>query len=202
MEALRSRLINLLAEPKPGLEEINAFFGELNAETCVALVRTIDGNHQRRLWEAAAGRPVRLDDLVPTDCAAAVEVIHWGRNSLPAFHQFQKRFSRVDGSDDILYGYNEGSLRWLIGPGYFIARHDEASNSMCVDYHAVPPGDAKLPAGWPAVRDNDHGVGQLVFGKMIDYLRKVSDRVFVGRAERGGKMQNNYFLLCRSEGDS
>jgi len=199
MEALRSRLINLLAAPKPGLEEINAFFAELNADTCTSLVRTIDGNSQKRLWEAAAGRPVKAEDLVPTSYEAAQEVIHWGRNSLPLFHQFQKRFSRVEGDEAILYGYNEGSLRWLIGPGYFVARHDEASNSLCVDYHSIPPKDAKLPEGWPQLAVNDRGVSQLVFGGMIDYLRKISDRVFVGRAERGGKLQNNYFLLCRSE---
>lgn len=202
MEALRSRLINLLAEPKPGLEEINSFFAELTADTCAELVRTIDGNQQRRLWEAAAGRPVRLEDMVPKDISATLEVIHWGRNSLPLFHQFQKRFCRVEGNDEILYGYNEGSLRWLIGPGYFIARHDEGNNSFCVDYLSVPPADAQLPNGWPAIQSNDQGIGQLVFGGMIDYLRKVSDRVFVGRAERGGKLQNNYFMLCRSEPNS
>ena len=202
MEALRSRLINLLAEPKPGLEEIDSFFAELNAETCVSLVRTIDGNSQRRLWEAAAGRPVRLEDMVPPSCDPAYEVIHWGRNSLPVFHQFQKRFCRVEGNEQVLYGYNEGSLRWLIGPGYFVARHDEGNNSLCVDYHQVPPENAQLPDAWPGIQDNEHGFGRLVFGGMIDYLRKVSDRVFVGRAERGGKLQNNYFLLCRAESNS
>lgn len=199
METLRSRLINLLAEAKPGLEEIDAFFAELDAETCAALVRTIKAKHQRRLWDAAAGRPVRVDDMVPVDCAPAFEVIHWGRNSLPVFHQFQKRFCRINGEEELLYGYNEGSLRNLIGPGYFVARHDEGSNSLCVDYHNVPPNDADLPKDWPTIETNERGLGRLVFGGMIDYLRKVSGRVFVGRAERGGKLQNAYFLLCRSD---
>ena len=199
LEALRSRLIGLLAEPTPGLEEIDTFFSDLSPEACAELTKTITGRHQRKLWEAAAGRPVRLDDIVPSDISSAYEVIHLGRNSLPVFHQFQKRFCRIEGSEDILYGYNEGKLRPLIGPGYFVARHDEETNSFCVDYHDIPPDDAHLPKGWPTLKTNDQGLGKLVFGGMIDYLRKVSPRVLIGRASRGGKLQNAYFILCRSD---
>jgi hypothetical protein len=34
---------------------------------------------------------------------------------------------------------------------------------------------------------------------MVDVLRRVSDHVLIGRATRGGKDQDNYFLLCREE---
>ena len=81
MEALRSRLINLLAEPKPGLEEIDAFFSELNAETCASLVRTIDGNHQRRLWEAAAATFGEIDSHV---WVAVCQLSAFSHAALPA----------------------------------------------------------------------------------------------------------------------
>ena len=34
---------------------------------------------------------------------------------------------------------------------------------------------------------------------MIDYLRKVSDHVSIGRAVKGGKAMDNWFLLCRED---
>jgi hypothetical protein len=32
---------------------------------------------------------------------------------------------------------------------------------------------------------------------MVDYLRRVSAHVLIGRAHRDGKALPNYFLLCR-----
>ena len=36
---------------------------------------------------------------------------------------------------------------------------------------------------------------------MIDYLRRVSDHVTIGRAFRKGKWTENYFLLCRESSE-
>src|ERR1019366_2758957 len=47
------------------------------------------------LWEATKGfHPVSLDDFVPPSVAPGAEVIHHGKNSLPTFTHFQKRFSK------------------------------------------------------------------------------------------------------------
>ncbi|MEE2779883.1 MAG: hypothetical protein VYE15_05110, partial [Myxococcota bacterium] len=128
----------------------------------------------------------------------ATEVIHVGRNSLPAFRDFEKRFSRDDTREDALYGYNEGATRPLIGPGYFVAHLDENRSEIGVDYLMVPPDDANLPDGWPAVIPNEKGLQRFVYAGMVDYLRKVSEHILIGRAWRKGKVTNNYFVLCRT----
>ena len=45
---------------------------------------------------------------------------------------------------------------------------------------------------------NEKGLQMLVYAKMIDYPRKVSDHVTIGRAVKNGKETGNYFLLCRT----
>ena len=42
------------------------------------------------------------------------------------------------------------------------------------------------------------GIQQFVFAKMIDYLRKVSNHVTIGRAYKHGTQTPNYFLLSRA----
>ena len=56
---------------------------------------------QGRLWDAAAGTapPVTQADLVPPDLPPLREVIFHGKNSLPAFTLFQKRFCRPPASE-------------------------------------------------------------------------------------------------------
>ena len=39
-----------------------------------------------------------------------------GKNSLPLFTRFQKRFIRPTEDDSVLYGYNEGMTRAVVGP--------------------------------------------------------------------------------------
>ena len=130
--------------------------------------------------------------------APATEVINAGKNSLPVFSHFEKRFCRTADNPDVLYGYNEGSTRKFVGPGYFVASVDAERGEVAVNYYHVPPEDAALPEAWPAIKPNEKGVQKFVYAKMIDYLRKVSDHVTIGRADRNGKTTNNYFLLCRT----
>jgi hypothetical protein len=182
--------------------DIDALCAALNAldgdEVRVTAVRSIGGGDQAKIWAAAAGRSTTLEDIVPSNHAPATEVIHAGKNSLPVFTNFEKRFCRVAGDDGVLYGYNEGATRSLIGPGCFVAHHFADRDEVGVDYYQVPPDDAALPEGWPRPVPNEKGLQMLVFAKMIDYLRKVSDHVTIGRAVKKGKETGNYFLLCRT----
>jgi len=182
--------------------DIDALGAALSAlegdEARVAAIRAIGGRDQARIWAAAAGRSTSLEDIVPSDRGAATEVIHAGKNSLPVFTNFEKRFCRVEGKDDVLYGYNEGVTRSVIGPGCFVAHHFADRDEVGVDYYQVPPDDAVLPDGWPRPVPNEKGLQMLVYAKMIDYLRKVSDHVTIGRAVKNGKETGNYFLLCRT----
>jgi len=189
----------LIAHDPMDLAKVASTLEALTHSERVVAIRSLGKKAQARLWEAAAGRSTDLGDIVPNDTGATVQVIHSGKNSLPLFTKFEKRFCRVPGDESLLYGYNEGSTRWLVGPGYFVASVDSDRGEVGVNYYETPPDGGPFPADWPQVRPNERGISRFVYAKMIDYLRKVSDHVTIGRAVRKGKMTSNYFLLCRAQ---
>lgn len=172
----------------------------------VAAVRSLGRARQRALYRAVDGfAEVHLRDLVPPATASRTAVRHFGRNTLPAFTHFEKRFARPEGGDaekpDMLYGYNFQPTRLLgsiTGPGYFVAVEDPNRPEVWVDYNRVPPADAAgLPPDWPAVRRNEVGLSRFVYGFMIDTLRRVSEHVTIGSAARKGRDMGSWFVLCR-----
>ncbi len=159
-------------------------------------VRELSRSEQARLFEAAAGtKPVTLDDFVPPATPPLAEVIHHGRNSLPVFRIFEKRFCRPSERGGVLWGYNEHSVRWMTGPGYFVAR-PHGSGEVLVDYLEVPP---EKPQAWPPIRPNSSARGRFVYGGTRDVLRGVSRHVSIGRATKRGRPMDNWFVLCRGE---
>ncbi len=197
-EASKELLIRLRGGvPKP-IELARVLDGLSPAER-VAAVRALGRPEQRRLYEAVRGfAPLRLRDLVPPSTGDRVPVRHYGRNTLPLFTLFEKRFCRPLGADPqspgTLWGYNHQSMSAFTGPGYFVAREDPARAEVLIDYREVPPD---RPAGWPPLRGNDRGLGRLVYGNMVDTLRRVSEHVTIGSAARGGKDIGSWFVLCR-----
>jgi len=170
----------------------------------VTFVRALAKADMIRLWDACDGRVVAASDYVPADVADRTEVIHKGKNSLPFFSQFEKRFTRGDG-DNVVFGYNHTSLIWTTaGPGYFIghveasARAPDQQGIFGLDYYEPPANRAQLPATWPAVRKNEIGLQCFIYAKMVDYMRKVSEGVTIGRAWKRGKRTSNYFVLART----
>jgi hypothetical protein len=167
----------------------------------VRAIRATGRAEQRRLFEAALGfRALRLVDVVPARVPALVPVRHYGKNTLPAFTWFEKRFCRPADADpqdpDRLWGYNEQGLRWLTGPGYFVLRPAPRAGELAVDYTSVPP---ERPAAWPPIRPNERGLSRFVYGFMVDTLRGVSTHVSVGSAARRGRDLGSWFLLCRED---
>jgi len=165
----------------------------------VRAIRAAGRAEQRRLYQAVAGfRELRFADMVAPGLAALVPVRHYGKNTLPAFTHFEKRFCRPSDTDarqpDLLYGYNEGPTRSWIGPGYFVLRADAGRGELLVDYNLVP---AERPPAWPEIRSNERGLSRFVYGFMIDTLRGVSQHVTVGSAARRGRDLSSWFLLCR-----
>lgn len=193
-----AKLKGLFNDEALDIDAIGQALDAMSASDRVAATRSLGGKLQARLWEAAAGRGATIADVVPEGVDPSIEVIHAGKNSLPVFTHFEKRFCRVPGDPSILYGYNEGAVRPVIGPGYFVVRWFEDRGEVGVDYYSVPPDDAALPAGWPAIQPNERGLQRLVYAKMIDYLRRVSSHVTIGRAYKKGAETGNYFLLCRT----
>jgi len=192
--SLESRIL----EANVDIEALAAWLDGLDSAERIREVQAVGPAAQRRLWSLARGRAVRLEDLVPADRGPLETVRHHGRNTLPAFRLFEKRFCRPSPGEDqtVAWGYNEGHTRAIIGPGYFIARPTggDSRGAFVVDYYQVPPG---RPADWPAVKHNKQGLQRFVFAEMHDFLRKVSTHVSIGRAYKRDRETPNCFLLCR-----
>jgi hypothetical protein len=192
---LRARIARDPIDPR----EIARFLDGLRSDERIAAVRTLGRSEQRRLYRAVDGfLPVRLADLVPPGTADLDTVRHFGRNTLPAFTLFEKRFCRPRGADarkpGELWGFNFQAMSFATGPGYFVAREDPARPKVWVDYNLVPPDH---PQGWPAIRRNEAGLSRFVYGYMIDTLRRVSEHVTIGSAARKGKELGSWFVLTR-----
>jgi hypothetical protein len=155
----------------------------------------VTGELVGKLYDAVAGAPpLTLGDLVPQGETGTV--ILEGRNSLPTFSRFQKRFARVG---DKLVGYNHQTWSFVTGPGYFVVQPptpgETHPDELFFDYTSDPPRD--LPAGWPAFSPNSAGLSRLVYMHMKDFCRRVADGVLVGKAYKLGVAQGAYFTLSR-----
>ncbi len=182
---------------KPG--EIAALLDGWSEADRVEAIRSLGRREQSRLWDAVEGfEAVSLQDLVPEDVPALATVRHYGRNTLPAFTHFEKRFTRPSGEDAAhpaeLHGFNFQTMAAITGPGYFVAVDAPRSGEVWIDYRRVPPSH---PEGWPEIRSNEAGLSRFVYGFMVDTLRRVSEHVTIGSAARRGKDMGSWFVLCR-----
>ncbi len=171
-----------------------------------------DHDKQRRLFEKCKGfKTLSFDDFVPSDVDPLVEVVHWGKNSLPALTHFQKRFCKPkpngdNGGKKELWGYNEQApdgvfpTKAFTGPGYYVMHEPEgrqdSEGELDIDYTRLPPAK---PEAWPSIVPNERRAGRFVYAGMVDVMRGVSKHVSVGRAIKGGKFIDAYFVLCRED---
>lgn len=160
---------------------------------------------QKELFaKASESEPLTLDFFVPQSCRELAPVIHHGKNSLPAFRYFQKRFCRPQEGPPRLFGYNETWVRSVIGPGYFVAVETENyptwrdRGGVVIDYFRVP--NARVASGWPTISPNDQGLQRFVYDQTRDFMRRVSDHVSIGAAWKNERPMGAYFLLCREAG--
>jgi len=194
-------LVGRLRDDSIRSAEISAFLDALSHEGRVAAIRALRAKDQRRLYEASDGfAEVGLTDLVAPSRGDLEEVRHHGKNSLPLFTHFEKRFSRAPGRDPNapgeLMGFNFQTMSPITGPGYYVAREDENRREVLVDYNRLPDCH---PAGWPEIQENNRGLSRFVYGFMVDTLRRVSEHVTIGSAARHGKDTGNWFVLCRED---
>jgi hypothetical protein len=163
----------------------------------VAAVRELTAREQALLFEAARGiRPVSLEDFVPAGEPPLRQIIHYGRNSLPVFRMFEKRFCRSPRESGELWGYNEQTWKTFTGPGYFVARAAD-DGEVLIDYTEVPPD---RPREWPEILPNSARLSRFIYNGTRDFMRGVSRHVTIGRATRDGKPMDNWFVLCREGG--
>jgi hypothetical protein len=200
-EEARAELRSMIADRAVAPAAIAERLDRMKEDLRTRIVRSLGRGDQRALYARVEGfAPVALVDLVPPDRPDLVEVRHLGRNSLPAFRIFEKRFCRLPGESpdapSALAGYNFQTMSPVTGPGYFMAREDERTREVLVDYTRLP--DQK-PAEWPPIRSNERGLARFVYGFMVDRLRRVSEHVTIGSAARNGRELGSYFVLSRAE---
>ena len=164
----------------------------------VATIREWDRDVMAKLYEAVKGfHKVTIDDYVPASASPLSEVIHHGKNSLPLFTHFQKRFCKPateTAPKPLLYGYNHHPMTPFTGPGYYVA-YDEG-DEVYIDYTQIPP--AKVES-WPPIAPNEAKLGRFVYAGMIDIMRGISSHVSIGRAKKKGEMMDAWFVLCRQD---
>lgn len=180
-------------------QAIERFFDGLSGAERVAAIRSLGRSQQSALWVTSEGfGELGLLDLVPADTPSDSTVRHFGKNTLPLFSHFEKRFCRQPEADASLpaelIGFNFQAMAPLTGPGYFVAVASETAGEVLVDYRRVP---TTHPAGWPEVKSNESGLSRFVYGFMVDTLRRVSQQVTIGSAARNGKALGSWFVLCR-----
>jgi hypothetical protein len=203
--------LSVLLDPLD-LPRVSQVLDELGHPGRLATIYGWDLAVMSSLYEAMAGyHPVTIADFVPPGTQPLTEVIHHGKNSLPAFSHFQKRFCRPEGDEpSVLWGYNENPplVMWFAGAGYYLAR-DSAPGEVSIDYRHIPPAK---PSSWPdALTKNERGFGpRAVYGNMIDVMRGLSRNVSIGRAKRvkdpgnpeAAEWIDAWFVLCREDAAS
>lgn len=190
--------VSVYLEPNVDIDRLAEILDGLGHEGRVHTMRTWNKKRMAALYEACAGRPITIEQVVPASIGPNVEVIHDLRNTLPFFTDAEKRFARTDSGG--IGGYNrQHGIARVSEPGYFGVRQGEGehANELVIDYGKVP---SSKPASWPAIEPNDKGfLNGIVWGGMVDYLRKVSQHVSIGFATKGGKPIGQYFALVRRE---
>jgi hypothetical protein len=174
-------------------------------------MRTWNKKRMAAIFDACEGRSISLAQVVPASVGANVEVIHDLRNTLPLFTNAQKRFTKVEGGGAAgggeggegcaVAGFNrQFGVARVSEPGYFVVSEGEGehANELVIDYTKVPK--SKGVEAWPDVEANDQGfLNKIVWGGMVDYLRRVSTHVSIGRATKDGKSIGQYFALVRRD---
>ena len=178
------------------IADIGRTLDQLSPPARLLQIRSLGRAAQAILHEAAkSARKCVLDDLVPEGRGAMTAIVHEGKNSLPVFSRFAKVFCRPKPTARELWGYNRSGalIQTSVGPGYFVA-YEGPGDEVLIDYTRQPE---YAPPGWPALLPNEARLGRFVYAGMVDALRAVSTHVTVGRAIRNGKVQDNWFVLCR-----
>lgn len=185
------------------LEALGAYLDGLDQPTRIKESTSFSPKQQRAIWEAANGAP-RLDMnyFVPENKGPLEEVVHWGQNSMPVFSKFQKVMCRTSDATGFS-GYNVSGVIGLVGVGYYVTREtteaDDDNNGIVVDYTKVP---TEKCAHWPDIpASGNNRLGALVYGGNLDYMRRVSKHVSIGRAKKPNttKWMPAWFMLCRED---
>jgi hypothetical protein len=196
-----TNLKSMLSARAPDMDEIASYLDGLSNSARTEQAVSLDRDEQKRVFELAKGRALDLAYFVPEETPPMREVVHEGRNSLPAFTRFAKVFVRPDGAEEgsaQIWGYNRNPafIETVVGPGYFVALPYSVPGEVVIDYRKLPP---RKPAHWPPIISNKARLSVVVYNGMEDVMRRISRHVSIGRATKGGKELDNWFVLCRQD---
>lgn len=185
------------------MQELAAYLNALQHSERVQEINKLNAKLQSILWDSAkGGERLTLDYFVPQNRKVGEPVIHWGKNSLPFFNQFKKPMCRTSDPKKLV-GYNDSPAGFIVGNGFFVTREttaaDDDNNGIVIDYTLVPTEKA---AHWPEIpASGNNRLGALIYGGNLDFMRRVSDHVSIGRAKKPNteRWMPAWFLLCRED---
>ncbi|MFK7931517.1 MAG: hypothetical protein AB8H79_25280 [Myxococcota bacterium] len=175
----------LIDRPAPMIEAFSAN----PPDRQVNWVRSLGVWQLRRLWRLSVDypQPLSIDEFAAAD--GSVTRCR-GKNHLPIFSWFEKRFARIG---DEIVGYNEtGWEKTFVGPGHFILRSSEDDpHEVIVDYRTPP---VSSHPEFPDLKASGFLAG-LVYGGLVDRVRRVGDRLLIGRSAASGfSLQSGAFF--------
>ncbi len=189
-----SENLRALVDKGAGYATLSAYLDALTPEARLAEMLGITHGRVGKLYDCVKDAPpLVIDDFFPKDTPDDETLIFEGRNSLPMFTRFQKRFCRRAG---VIVGYNHQAMGAFTGPGYFVLTEadDTHPGEIVMDYTKAPPFE---PPGWPAYKPNESGLSRLVYAHMKDYCRRVARGVIIGSAFKKGAEEGAFFSLTR-----
>jgi hypothetical protein len=197
MENAATTLAQLITDSSASAQRVSDYLDGLTPDERIAAIRGTERRTQIKLWKLVDGfRELSCNHFVKAGTPNFQAVRHHGRNTMPTFVLFEKRFYRYgDGSQ--MAGANFQHISPITGPGYFLCTEDKNRREVQVDYYHVPD---QAPPGWPKIVPNSgFRMTKLVYGNMVDVMRRVSEHVTIGHAIREGKEFPAWFLLCRED---
>jgi hypothetical protein len=199
---MRGHLGVVLEIPKPSaVDRVGILTEMLDAaphEVRLEWARSLNGKEQYRLFDLAKEGPA----LASADLhrGEGEVVIHYGRNGLAMFNLFQKRCVHLQGQNA---GYNHngfpsairGIAGAIIGPGHYVFYDSpDVPGEVWIDYRRIPT--VQHP-DFPALITNEGGLRQLVYGNMVDVMRRVSKHIFIGDSFKNLPREDKPPLLTR-----
>ena len=180
-------------------EDIAAALDALPTEAQVNWIRGLSGRQLGALYALSQGSTLKASEFVRADGQVT---ICEGKNGLPLFTNFQKRFARL-GDQIVGYNHNPAFQTFFVGPGHFVFEDSpDVPGETWVNYCKVP--EARHPE-FPELVPNENlftlpaPFARWTYGDMIDIVRRVSRQVVIGFSVKPsgnwGPNAGQYFAL-------
>jgi hypothetical protein len=176
------------------IEQLAASLDAASHDERLKWMYSLGRGDMKALFALARGQQLTMEPFSSSDV-----VICKGKNSLLLFNRFEKRFAQVEHH---IVGYNvSGRIGTFVGgPGHFMGYGSpEVGGEIWIDYCKLPQTTHEL---FPPLRSNTKGLARLVYGNLLDIVRRVSKHILIGDSFKKGKPVGVLFTLCLPQDDS